>query len=130
MGALDTVRTMRRFYPNNVIFVKVRKVYRVFDNDVYILSYIFNYKVKTEENNINVSDFSEAALNKIVTKLNDMKINYLIIDMHAGNDIFKRADFKEKNKYQNFASKFKDKLHKSSSVSVYDYLINEYGDES
>lgn len=72
--------------------VKIRKngtFYNVFDDDCYILYFLFNYNIKN-----NKIGFPKSALNKVINKLDEFKINYEVL----GEDI--KNKFKNLNKYK------------------------------
>ena len=74
--------------------VKLRKsgtFYSVFDNDCYVLYYLFGYKI----NNYKMG-FPKSAFNKVINTLEDNKISYEVI----GENFSK--NFKNLNKYNKF----------------------------
>lgn len=73
--------------------VKIRKIgtfYNVFDDDCYILYFFFNYNIKN-----NKVGFPKSALNKVINKLEEFKINYEVIGDCSNN-------FKNLNKYSKY----------------------------
>lgn len=101
----NTVKTM---YPDYIIFVKIGKFYTVYNQDAYIISYKLKYRLKIEESNyIRYScGFSDIALNKVRTKMEENKINYLILD--------RRNNYEEDAKYNNGnLNKYNEILEKS-----------------
>ena len=74
--------------------VKIRKsgtFYHVFDDDCYILYYLFGYSIK--DNRIG---FPSNALNKVIDKLNEYKINYSIINENIS------YNYKNANRYNKY----------------------------
>ena len=95
-------------YPDYIIFVKIGKFYTVYNQDAYIISYKLKYRLKIEESNyIRYScGFSDIALNKVRTKMEENKINYLILD--------RRNNYEEDAKYNNGnLNKYNEILEKS-----------------
>ncbi len=94
----------------NVTFRKVGGFYHVFDDDIYILNYLFNYKIIN-----NRVGFPISAINKVINTLEEKKINYQL----DSNII----DFKKKNNYQKYAEKGKTKYNfKIDIEKIYDKL--------
>lgn len=74
--------------------VKIRRsgtFYQVFDDDCYILYYLFGYQI-----NNNKVGFSKSALNKVVNKLEELKINYEVVNEDSKNN------YKTLNKYSKY----------------------------
>ena len=74
--------------------VKIRKsgtFYQVFDNDIYIFYYLFNYNIKN-----NKVGFPKSVLNKVINTLDDKKINYEVVGENINNN------FKNVNKYNKY----------------------------
>ena len=109
--------------------LKIRKsgtFYNVFDDDCYILYFFFNYNIKNQK-----VGFPNSALNKIINKLEEFKINYEVI---GGNE---QNNFKNLNKYEKYVllgkEKYEkdikyadivDKLHKASEEKLDKILEN------
>ena len=57
--------------------IKIRKngtFYSIYDDDCYILYYLLNYQIKN-----NKVGFPKSALNKVISILEENKINYVIL---------------------------------------------------
>ena len=65
-------------YPKHIVLGKHGNFYVSLDNDALIMSNIFNYKVK-EMNNIVRVGFPVNSLNKVIYKLDSLKINYIVV---------------------------------------------------
>lgn len=92
--------------------VKIRKsgtFYQVFDDDSYILYYLFNYSIKN-----NKVGFPKSVLNKVINKLDDLKINYEVINENINNN------FKNLNKYNKYRelgfNKYNKDIHYSNLI--------------
>ena len=94
--------------------VKIRKsgtFYNVLDDDCYILYYLLGYDIK----NYTVG-FPKSALNKVINKLDECKINYLVIGENLGNN------FRNLNKYNKILKSGKEKYNKEIN---YQNIINK-----
>lgn len=60
---------------NEVVLRKSGTFYHVFDEDSYILYYLFGYKIKDSK-----VGFPISSLDKVTNELNKLKINYNVIN--------------------------------------------------
>lgn len=79
----------------SIILRKTGGFYQVFDDDAYIISYLFSYKVIN-----NKCGFPLSALCKVVNTLEDKKINYII-----KNEEEEKKDYKRLNNYNKYLDK-------------------------
>lgn len=82
------------------MFVTLKKLggfYSAYNEDAYILFYLFHYNIKN-----NKAGFPLSAYNKVINCLEENNINYIV----DGKDNEKR-DFKKKNRYQFIVEKGK-----------------------
>ena len=79
--------------------VKVGNFYRVYGKDAYIIAYLFKYKI-SEENDIMVSGFPTSSIKKVEARLENKKINYIVLDRKDNYAVNERTDFKNLNTYQ------------------------------
>ena len=95
------------------MFIVLRKVggfYHVFDEDSYILNYLFNYKIVG-----NRVGFPISAINKVINVLEEKKINYELDG--------KKINFKKKNNYAKFLEKGRVKYNFKMDIErIYDNL--------
>ena len=77
--------------------------YQCFDDDSYILYYLFNYKITNKR-----SGFPHSSLSKIINNLESKKISYKIIDEKIDDNI---KDFKKLNNYNYYLKLGKDKYN-------------------
>ena len=101
MDIIEKVKIVKKIQPKSMIFVKIGSFYYVYEEDSFILSYLFGYKIKTE-NNCKTCCFQITSFNKVFSKLKKNKINYLIIDKRLNYEIVEKEDFKRKNQYTSF----------------------------
>ena len=81
---------MQYLMKNSILIRKDGKFYHAFNDDAYILNYFFNYNIV----NYRVG-FPESAYTRVINKLEENTINYVIL----GNEKIER-NFKNKNKYK------------------------------
>ena len=89
--------------------------YETFDNDSYIMHYLFSYKIsKTGK-----VGFPISAKNKVINVLDSKKINYTFIEPNGDNLI---KDFKGNNKYDII-------LNKALAIIDKEKMVNDIKDE-
>lgn len=101
---------------NKIIFRKHGGFYHVFDDDCYILYYLFDYKISNRK-----VGFPLASINKVISKLDELHISYEIID-----ESFK--DYKNLNKYTKYYKLGLDKYNKDLKyINLYNKIetLNE-----
>ena len=99
MDIIEKVRIIKKIESKFIIFVKIGTFYNVYEEDSFILSYLFGYKLKIE-NNYRTCGFQITSSSKVFSKLKENNINYLIIDKRLNFEITEKIDFKRKNQYK------------------------------
>lgn len=85
--------------------------YHVFDDDCYILYYLFGYKIINRR-----VGFPLSSLNKVINKLTDLSISYEVIEEG-------KRDFKKLNKYNKYLKLGISKYDKDNKyLSIYSKL--------
>ena len=100
MDVVERVKKLKEVETKTIIFVKIGSFYNVYEEDCFILSYLFGYKIKLE-NNYRICGFQITSSNKVFSKLKESNINYLIIDKRLNYEMTEKIDFKRKNQYKN-----------------------------
>lgn len=81
----------------SVTIRKIGKFYNVFDQDVYIIFYFFNYKITNGR-----IGFPESSFNKVINVLEENKISYIIKGNGTTPDIIHNTS---PNNYEKFLKK-------------------------
>lgn len=98
MSLENSIRLIREVHPSTVILVRLGKFYQCFDKDAYIVSYIFDYKLKKDKY---VScGFPLSALNKVKVRLEHEKIDYIVVDKRLDYEVLGKEQFEKENKYE------------------------------
>ena len=100
------VKTIKQIHKYVIVFVKIGKFYHIYGKDSYIISYFFGYQLKKVENT-NTCAFPHNSLNKVIAKLEENKINYIIVDRRNNYDVEEISDNKNLNKYTKIFEKAK-----------------------
>lgn len=99
--------------------IRVGSFYEVYGEEAFIISNIFGYKIKKVGSSFRVG-FPICAYNKVIDKLNSLKISYVIFDGDKIKKTFKN------NNYDTFFSggSIKDRIDK-----IYERLNNLKNDK-
>lgn len=125
MKVNETIKTMKQINPEVILIVKIGEFYYLYGKDSYIFSYYFKYKIKKAENNIPVCGFPLTALNKVLTKIEEENLNYIIVDKCLNYEVLE--EYKEKkNNYNIVFSKANNYIKKKNKIDeIYNKLLNQ-----
>ena len=98
MKITNVIKTMKQINPEKILLLKIGNFYYQYGKDAYIISYIFGYKIKSVENNIPSTAFPKTTINKVMSKLEDNKISYIVIDRGLNYEVIEEQNFKKQNK--------------------------------
>lgn len=124
MGVKNIIDVVKKVHREYVVLVKEGSFYHVYGRDAYIISYLLRYKIKEIEG-IKACGFPKNSINKVVSKLETNKLNYLILDRRNNYDVEELSDNKNLNKYTDIYEKSKDYINKINRIdNVNQFLIN------
>ena len=110
---MNVIRVMKqKIHPDSILFVKVGTFYNVYGRDSYIISYFFGYQIKKVETTINTCGFPKSAISKVSKKMEDEKINYIVLNRSLNYEAEEEMDFKDKNRYKEIYTKAHKYLEK------------------
>lgn len=72
----EMIKTIKEIHSKDVCMFKIGTFYHAYNKDSYVISHLFNYKVKELGNNHKECGFPESVLPKVKAKLENNKINY------------------------------------------------------
>ena len=96
MKLRDVYSECKEKYKEYVILIKCGNFYEALGDDAYLMNKIFGYKIK-ELSNIKKAGFPIIALNRVINRLDSLKVNYLVYE----NGISTKRKF-NRNKYKSF----------------------------
>ena len=99
MAITTIIKEVKKIHPKEIALVKIGQFYHAYGRDSYIISYLFGYKLQIIEDNICMCGFPEKNINKICAKLENKKLNYMILDRKYNYEVDKIFDNKGLNKY-------------------------------
>lgn len=127
MSTIYMIKNIKELLPEYVVLVKIGTFYEVYNNDSYIISYLFNYKIKTLIDGDKNCGFPTGALNKILSILENKSINYIVVDKKHNYEEETKMNFKRKNKYNELLTKSKEYIDRITRINkIRNYLLNNY----
>ena len=100
MKVVDVVKKIKEIHKNYVVMVKIGNFCHTYGRDSYIISYLFEYKTKIIEENISTCGFPLASLNKVISKLENQRINYIMLERRNNYEVDLKSDNKNLNEYE------------------------------
>lgn len=108
MSVLNMAKNIKEIHPEFVALFKVGSFYHAYGKDAYIMSYLFNYQMKMKKDNIYEIGFPKDTISRITAKLENEKINYMLIDTRNNYDVDEKYDNNNSNTYlEKFDKAFK-----------------------
>lgn len=107
----EMVRAIKLIHQDCVCLFKIGTFVHCYNRDAYIISYLLGYQIRNIENNGKECGFPIGALNKIMAKLEDKKINYAIFDRRNNYEEEELCNFKEFNQYNRCFEKAKEYIN-------------------
>ena len=124
MGMINIVKNVKEVHPEYVIIVNTGKFYYTYGKDSYIIAYLFHYQLSTLEN-VSRCGFSDHSLKKVMAKLEQTKINYLLLDRKNNYDVDEEFNCKNLNQYQKVFEKAREKINLRNRVDrICQYLYS------
>ena len=103
--------------------IKVGAFFKVYGKDAYIISNIFQYKIK-EEKGIVTCGFPVESQKKIQSTLENKKISYIILDSKNSYSEIEKMDFGNLNTYMQCYENSKVYVNNYKRIEkIYKYLI-------
>ena len=122
MSILMMVKGIKQIHNKDIVFIKIGKFYYCYGKDAYIISYFFEYKLNLVENTIYSCGFPNQSLSKVISKLENKKINYIIVDRRNNYEVNEKENFKNLNTYDKYYKEAKEKI----GIKIRIQKINNY----
>ena len=97
----ELIDSIKRLYPEYICLFKIGSFYCAYNKDAYIMSYIFKYKIRDKKDEKECG-FPIGSIDKIKARLEQEKINYVLVETKNGANITEKVDLEENNKYNEF----------------------------
>lgn len=123
---------MKKIHPKELVIIDIGKFFYAYGKDAYILSYLFGYKLtKIEAENVYSCAFPKQSYEKVIAKLENNKINYILLDRRNNYNIDEKSDNGNLNNYDKFFEKAHILVNRKIRVEkIYNYLMKNIEDEN
>ena len=130
MAILTIIKEVKKVHPKEIALVKVGNFFHAYGKDSYILSFLFNYKIKMIEENCSTCGFPQNSLPKVQAKLENKKIDYIILDRRNNYDVDEFVNHKNLNTYDEVFEKAHRYINLKRRIdTIYLKLINDINSE-
>lgn len=131
MAVTTIIKAIKQVHNKDIVIARIGTFYHSYGRDSYILSYIFGYKLKCVENQISSCGFPAESLPKVLSKLEEYKINYVVVDRRNNYEKIEESDNKNLNTYDKYFIKSKKYVNLKSRIDeIYNSLIEEIEKEN
>ena len=114
----------KRLHPEYICLFKIGSFYCAYNRDAYIMSYLFKYKIRDKKDEKEVG-FPVDSVNKIKARLEQEKVNYILVETRTEYDITEKCDLNNSNKYNDIYSKARNYVNYKLRVdSIYKILLD------
>lgn len=126
----NTIKIFKEVHPESLIMIKMGTFYHAYGKDSYILAYLFGYQVKKVQTNYSTCGFPSSGLSKILSKLEELEISYIILNKSDNYEVEEEQNFKSKNKYNEMYNKSYSYVSKKNRIdSIYQFLLESITEE-
>lgn len=101
-NVLNIVKNVKDICKNYIVLLEIGTFYYCYGNDAFIVSYIGKYKINIIQDSIYSCAFPKTAYNKIISKLEENKINYIILDRRNNYAEREKSNNKNLNNYEKY----------------------------
>ena len=126
MSVINMAKTIKLIHPESLIGYKVGNFYNSYGKDAYIVSYLFDYKIRNIETNVASTGFPKSVLPKVMAILERKQVNYIIIDTRNNYKVDNEEDYKDLNCYKELFEKAHTEVKiKLRIQNIYEALMEE-----
>ena len=94
MGVVNMAKDIKKVHPEYVMMYKVGNFVQAFGKDAYVISYVFGYALRATKDNIQTCGFPKNAIPKVMSKLEQKKINFIIVYTRNNYEVDEENDNK------------------------------------
>ena len=130
MSIINMVKEIKKIYNEYVVLIKIGKFYYCYGRDSYIISYLMKYKINLLQDNTYTCSFPVNAYNKVITTLENNKVNYLILDRRNNYEEDEKSNNNNLNNYTKYYEKAKEEISTRMKIEkIYKYLNENIKDK-
>ena len=124
MKVENTRKMFKKIHLEDLILIKICTFFQSFEKEAYVLSYLLGYQLKPIAQNYSLCGFQKSGLAKVLSKLEEMNINYIVLDKSDNYNEMEKEGFKGKNQYNLMYAKAHKYISKKNRIdAIYQYLI-------
>lgn len=125
------IKVIKEIHLKDLVIVKIGSFYHAYGKDAYILSYIFGYKLKKFEGKYVTCGFPLDSISKVMAKLEEKKINYVILDKRNNYEEDEKSDNKNLNAYDEIYEKARRYVNLKARIdNIYEQLLEEIEEDN
>ena len=94
----EMIDVLKKLYPEYICLFKIGSFYCAYNKDAYIMSYLFKYKIRDKKDEKEVG-FPVDSISKIKARLEQEKINYVLLETKNDYEVNEKIDLGDLNKY-------------------------------
>lgn len=99
MSIIRMVENIKEIHPKTILLFKVGAFCESYGKDSYLLSYFFDYENKEVKNGVYKVGFSKKAIPKVMARLEEEKIDYLLLDVRNQYEVDEKLENGNLNRY-------------------------------
>lgn len=131
MAVSTMINAIKKVHDKDLVMIKIGSFYHAYGRDSYILSYLFGYKLKKSEGDTANCGFPLDSISKVMAKLEEKKINYVIVDRRNNYDEDEKSDNGNLNNYDDIYEKARKYVNLKRRIDdIYEYLLEEIESEN
>ena len=124
------VEATKSLHEKYICLFKVGTFYCAYNRDAYIMSYIFKYKIQ-EKKDAKECAFPIDSINKIKARLEQEKVNYILVDTRPEYDITEKADLNNSNRYDSIYTRARNYVnYKLRLDAIYKILLDDINEKN
>lgn len=131
MAISTMLSAVKKIHSKDLVMIKIGSFYHAYGKDAYILSYLFGYKIKKSEGDSSNCGFPIDSISKVMAKLEEKKINYVLLDRRNNYEVDEKLDNGNLNKYEETYEKARRYVNLKRRIDdIYEYLTQEIENEN
>ena len=123
------IEATKSLYEEYICLFKIGSFYCAYNRDAYLMAYLFKYKLRDKKNEKEVG-FPVDSINKIKARLEQEKVNYILIDTKTEYRVTEKIDLNNSNKYKTLYSKARNYVNYKLRIETICKILLDSIDET
>ncbi len=99
LSIVRIIKNIKEIHEKDILLIKQGSFYHSYGRDAYIISYLFDYKLKNVTDGLSECGFPKNILPRILAKLENKKINYILLNRANNYEVEDSCDNGNLNRY-------------------------------